>query len=183
MLDCTHVTHEQVPMKQLLCILTGAAFLCVSTGCATSSKDLSSSYVSPIQYQAYDCGQLAAESQRIQARVSELGGRTWSFVKGPRAPREHAPDSLAQIIGQHEAELLARHFAGDADVHIPLCKVALRELRDREIRAEFDRLTIGQQRSARQAVAELAGHYGIASRHVWRLLKQTDKTAPGRPLN
>ena len=115
--------------------------------------------------------------------VSELGGRTWSCGKGPRTPRENAPDSLAQLIGPHEAELLARHFAGDADVHIPLCKVALRELRDREIRAEFDSLTIGQQRSARQAVAELAGRYGIASRHVWRLLKQTDKTAPVRPLN
>ena len=90
-------------------------------------------------------------------------------------------EQLADILLWHG--VLARHFAGDADVHIPLCKVALRELRDREIRAEFDRLTIGQQRSARQAVAELAGRYGIASRHVWRLLKQTDKTAPGRPLN
>lgn len=74
-LTLTHAAHEQASMKQLLCTFTGAAFLCVSTGCATSSKDLSSSYVSPIQYQAYDCGQLAAESQRIQARVTELGGR------------------------------------------------------------------------------------------------------------
>ena len=35
----------------------------------------------------------------------------------------------------------------------------------------------------KQAVAELAGCYGIASRHVWRLLKQADKEPGTRPLN
>lgn len=45
------------------------------SGCATSSKDIASSYVSPLQYQSYDCDQLAAETQRMQARVQELGGR------------------------------------------------------------------------------------------------------------
>lgn len=71
----------------------------------------------------------------------------------------------------------------DADVHIPLCKAALRELRDREIRARFDEMTMEHHYSARQAVAELAGCYGIASRHVWRLLKQADKEPGTRPLN
>jgi hypothetical protein len=44
-------------------------------GCASSSKDISASYVSPLQYQGYDCTQLTAESLRIQTRVVELGGR------------------------------------------------------------------------------------------------------------
>ncbi len=44
-------------------------------GCATASKDISSSYVSPLQYQAYDCAQLGAETQRIQSKVVEIGGR------------------------------------------------------------------------------------------------------------
>jgi hypothetical protein len=44
-------------------------------GCATGSKDLSATYVSPTQYQSYDCSQLQMETQRIQARVVELGGR------------------------------------------------------------------------------------------------------------
>ncbi|PXX79258.1 Mor transcription activator family protein [Rivihabitans pingtungensis] len=114
--------------------------------------------------------------------VSELGGRTWSFVKHQRNPREEG-DALAQIVGEREAELLTHHFAGDADVHIPLCKAALRELRDREIRARFDEMTMEHHYSARQAVAELAGCYGIASRHVWRLLKQADKEPGTRPLN
>lgn len=44
-------------------------------GCATASKDLSATYVSPMQFQAYDCEQLSSENQRLQSRVSQLGGR------------------------------------------------------------------------------------------------------------
>jgi len=42
-------------------------------GCATSSKNITATYVSPMQYQSYDCDQIAAEAQRIQIRVSQLG--------------------------------------------------------------------------------------------------------------
>ncbi len=44
-------------------------------GCATSSKDVAATYVSPTQYQPYDCQQLIAEAQRLQARYVQLGGR------------------------------------------------------------------------------------------------------------
>src|SRR5437016_11971008 len=44
-------------------------------GCATASKDISSAYVSPLQYQGYDCEQIAAEVQRISVRVNQLDGR------------------------------------------------------------------------------------------------------------
>lgn len=45
------------------------------SGCATASKNISSNYVSPLQYQSYDCEQLASESQRLQAKTNQLGGR------------------------------------------------------------------------------------------------------------
>lgn len=45
------------------------------SACATASKDISAVYTSPLQYQAYDCEQLASEAQRIQARVNQLSGR------------------------------------------------------------------------------------------------------------
>jgi len=45
------------------------------SGCATSSKDISANYVSPTQYQSYDCEQLANETQRVYSRVTQLGGR------------------------------------------------------------------------------------------------------------
>lgn len=44
-------------------------------GCATASKDISATYVSPTQYMSYDCQQIGAETQRLQARYAELGGR------------------------------------------------------------------------------------------------------------
>lgn len=55
-------------------VLTVAASLGIA-GCATSSKDITASYISPIQYQSYDCEQINAENQRLAARVSQLGGR------------------------------------------------------------------------------------------------------------
>lgn len=50
-------------------------FVVFTTGCATSSKDVPTAYVSPMQYQAFDCSQLTAESLRIFQRVNQLGGR------------------------------------------------------------------------------------------------------------
>lgn len=44
-------------------------------GCASASKDVATAYVSPMQYQSYDCDQLASESQRLQVRVNQLAGR------------------------------------------------------------------------------------------------------------
>ncbi|MSQ72433.1 MAG: hypothetical protein EXR27_14245 [Betaproteobacteria bacterium] len=44
-------------------------------GCATKSTDIAAVYVSPLQYQNYDCVQLGAESQRIQGRITQVGGR------------------------------------------------------------------------------------------------------------
>jgi hypothetical protein len=58
------------PSKKLLLIAVTAI-----AGCATSSKDVPTAYVSPMQYQNYDCGQLSGESTRLLQRVNQLGGR------------------------------------------------------------------------------------------------------------
>lgn len=52
-----------------------AAAALLLSGCATASKDVPVSYVSPMQYQSFDCEQIAAESQRLASRVQQLGGR------------------------------------------------------------------------------------------------------------
>jgi hypothetical protein len=58
-------------MKKTIAVVLSVAL----AGCATSSKDIASAYVSPIAYQNYDCQQLAAESARIHNRASQIGGR------------------------------------------------------------------------------------------------------------
>src|SRR6185503_17212145 len=57
-------------MKRLLCVSVALA-----TGCATASKDIAPSYISPLQYQSYTCEQMSAEGVRIRNRVTQLGGR------------------------------------------------------------------------------------------------------------
>lgn len=59
--------------QKSISLMVAASFGMV--GCATSSKDIASTYVSPVQYQGYDCDQIAAENQRLASRVSQLGGR------------------------------------------------------------------------------------------------------------
>ncbi len=60
-------------MKKALCLL--ASLSLALAGCATASKDITPAYVSPMQYQSYDCDQLTGEIQRIEGRVGQLGGR------------------------------------------------------------------------------------------------------------
>jgi len=43
-------------------------------GCATHSADIAPSYISPMQYDAYTCPQLAEEAQRISAHAAEVSG-------------------------------------------------------------------------------------------------------------
>jgi hypothetical protein len=60
------------PVSRLVTAFIAIAYL---SGCSTASKDVATTYVSPTQYQVYDCQQLAGESQRLQVRYVELGGR------------------------------------------------------------------------------------------------------------
>ena len=51
------------------------ALLCCSlAGCASSSSEITPHYVSPIQYHALSCQQLAAEGARVSQRANQLAG-------------------------------------------------------------------------------------------------------------
>ena len=58
--------------KSIIAVISAAVML---GGCATASKDIAATYASPMQYQQYDCAQLTSETQRIKARVTQLGGQ------------------------------------------------------------------------------------------------------------
>src|SRR3954463_15334042 len=51
--------------------LLGALFL---GACASSSADISATYVSPMIYQSYTCQQLAMEAQSVTSRAAVLSG-------------------------------------------------------------------------------------------------------------
>ena len=52
--------------------------VCLATGwlvgCASSSKNIAPSYVSPIVYQDHDCTQLAQEAQRVSENAARAAG-------------------------------------------------------------------------------------------------------------
>lgn len=58
-------------MKKFIAVFVSIAL----AGCATASKDITGTYTSPITYSNYDCQQIAAETSRIQSKVTQLGGR------------------------------------------------------------------------------------------------------------
>jgi len=45
-----------------------------SIGCAKRSEDVAASYVSPLQYERYNCRQLAEEAERVSSRAAQLSG-------------------------------------------------------------------------------------------------------------
>jgi hypothetical protein len=53
----------------------GIVALCAAlAGCASSAADITPAYVSPVQYQSYNCQQLALEAQSISTRAAALSG-------------------------------------------------------------------------------------------------------------
>ena len=59
-------------MKKKIVIISAMALI---SACSTSSKNISATHVSTLQYQTYDCNQLAGEIYRINERIIELGSR------------------------------------------------------------------------------------------------------------
>ncbi len=59
-----------ISMRSVVLVFTTMFLL----GCASSSKEIRATYVSPMVYDGFSCDQLVAEVQRIQRRVSGAAG-------------------------------------------------------------------------------------------------------------
>jgi hypothetical protein len=53
---------------------TALAMSLALVGCATKSSDIAAAYVSPMQYDAYTCPQLADEAQRVSSHAAQAAG-------------------------------------------------------------------------------------------------------------
>lgn len=111
--------------------------------------------------------------------LNRLGG---CEINIPKHPDKHPAGAqrwelLAEIIGEDAMQALAKRWGGDV-LDIPICKDARRELRDRAIRAEFDRLTMKEGYSGRQAVYEITLKFcPITSRQVEVVCAKEDADA------
>jgi hypothetical protein len=55
-------------------LIASALVLALVSGCATSPKDITPAYVSPVLYQNLSCDQLAAEAQRVSSAAAVASG-------------------------------------------------------------------------------------------------------------
>ncbi|HEY1545814.1 MAG TPA: hypothetical protein VGG01_25710 [Xanthobacteraceae bacterium] len=55
-------------------IVAVALIACLLASCASSSDKIAASYVSPMQYDNYNCRQLADEAQRVSAHAAQAAG-------------------------------------------------------------------------------------------------------------
>lgn len=55
--------------------IAGILLVASLSGCASSPDKMAAAYVSPIQYQDYDCTQVGSELTRVSRRAQELYGR------------------------------------------------------------------------------------------------------------
>lgn len=56
-------------------ILIATAAILAATGCAKHANEIPAQYVSPMQYQGYNCQQIGMEMESLSRRVSEIGGQ------------------------------------------------------------------------------------------------------------
>ena len=76
-------------MKIFITCLTAIALF----GCAKSSSEIRASYVSPMQYQNWDCQQIAAEMQRVSQHANELAG-----VQDDKADKDAVATGVAIVL-------------------------------------------------------------------------------------
>jgi hypothetical protein len=86
---------------------------------------------------------------------------------------------LTAAVGKEAAEKIIKFF-GNTPVTIATCRRALVILRNRDILAKFDRLTMEEKLSARAAVNQIVLDYSpnLHERSVWRILKTTGTVKP-----
>lgn len=67
-------------MRKLVSALMISSFLVAS--CAANPDKISPAYVSPIQYQSYNCNQIRQEMMRVSRHVNEITGKQQSQADG-----------------------------------------------------------------------------------------------------
>ena len=118
--------------------------------------------------------------QVIGAQATYKLVRRWGGINLPvgmnktRAGQQlHA--RLAEEVGEEAAGKISQIYGQQRFLWVPKCQEALRELRNRQIRARLDDLTMRQDAlSMPWAVKQLALEYDLTDRQIWYIAKETD---------
>lgn len=110
--------------------------------------------------------------------IDHYGGTTFPVALGKTVTGKATRAVLAEIIGEEAADRLCHAYGAQGKLWVPKCEGLTLELRNRRIRATFDRHTIGGGMTAADSVREIARRYHLTDRHIWRILKEVDQTPP-----
>ncbi|WP_136414796.1 hypothetical protein [Herbaspirillum sp. ST 5-3] len=109
--------------------------------------------------------------------VDKFGGCTITLYGS-----ENSLQKMTDIVGQDAAFKLLK-FYGNAPFTVPLCHRALKAVRNADIHAEFDRLTMQEGLSARASVTKITRRFTpyLHERTIWRILKRSTAIKPIDP--
>lgn len=109
--------------------------------------------------------------------VDRFGGCTITMYGS-----DNSLQKMADVIGQDAAMKLLK-FYGNAPFTVPLCHRALKAVRNADIHAEFDRLTMEEGLSARSSVVKITRRFTpyLHERTIWRILKRSTAIQPIDP--
>ena len=109
--------------------------------------------------------------------VDVFGGTTLYLYRS-----DACVEKLSAVVGAQAAQKIISFF-GNTPVTIATCKNALVILRNRDILAKFDHLTLNEKMSARASVLEIVRDYTphLHERTIWRVLKKTGQIEPVDP--
>ena len=110
---------------------------------------------------------------RFKRVLAEYGGRTLRIPVSVPGPGHRLRHSLGAAC---TARLVARY--GGTELYVPTCRAVLGRLRQQEIIRDFSRAA-GRGMSSVNAVAALAGRYGLSDRRIWQILKTTASAPRG----
>ncbi|MCP2041451.1 hypothetical protein L1281_002051 [Neisseria sp. HSC-16F19] len=116
-------------------------------------------------------------AEAVLALLKAYGGTTFPVSRNVKKAGQATHAALAEVVGEAAADKLCEAFGHQQRLWMPKCDRAVRELRHRKIRRQFDELTQKDGMTAFWAVQNLAGAHHLTDRTIWDILKQTDKTA------
>jgi hypothetical protein len=109
--------------------------------------------------------------------VDVFGGTTLYLYRS-----DACAEKLSAVVGAGAADKIIRFF-GNTPLTIATCKNAMIIVRNRDILAKFDQLTLREGKSARASVQEIVRDYTphLHERTIWRVLKKTGEVEPVDP--
>lgn len=104
--------------------------------------------------------------------VQKFGGTCFRIGQNKRKAGQILHFCLAEQVGEEAATRIETALAGQRELYIPKCDQVLRELRNRQMRREFDELTTRSMypMTGVMAANNLARAYHLSTRQVWTIV-------------